>query len=121
MLDAPRRPTAVLNWDIASNVTSLPWRVQGWVVRFCPEDLAAQGQLGNGWGKAKFDRAAESVSVVARKYKQNLVLHWYPHAWGKGALDDEFKHTNVVQEVRGWRLGWLRGVLACRSTFRMTN
>ena len=32
----------MLSWDIASNVTSWPWRVQGWAVRFCPEDLAAQ-------------------------------------------------------------------------------
>lgn len=96
----PARPSAVLNWDIASNVTSWPWRVQGWVVRFCPEDLAAQGELGSGpTPKSRFEHAAEGVAVVARRFGQNIVLHWYPHQWGKGALHDEHLHTNVLQEV----------------------
>ena len=94
----------MLNWDISSNVTSWPWRVQGWVVRFCPEGLAAQGQLGSGkTPKARMERAAEGVAVVARRFGQNVVLHWYPHQWGKGALDDEHLHTNVLQEVSAGR------------------
>jgi len=100
------RPSAVLNWDISSNVTSWPWRVQGWVVRFCPEDLSAQGMLGSGKTfKSRFERAAEGVAVVARRFGVNIVLHWYPHKWGNGALDDERLHTNVLQEIVPTRSG----------------
>ena len=39
--------------------------------------------------------------MIARRFKQNIVLHWYPHQWGEGSLHDQHMHTNVIQEVCG--------------------
>ena len=52
-----------------------------------------------GGPKERYERAAEGVSRLARRFHQTVVLHWYPKKWGHGALNDEYLHTNVIQEV----------------------
>jgi len=101
------QPSDVLPWFGHHNKTG--FLLEGFALKYCPEDLEAQGVLLNGPGRDPYAKAIQSVASLARSLNSpttsppSVLMLWYGHRWGSDINvvgdDDVYKHMNVLQEI----------------------